>query len=99
MYGTIAKLKVKPGALSEIKKMESERIPRGYIGSYVFQSDNIEDEMWLVALFDNKANYLENAASSDQDQEYQKMRALLTADPEWHDGEIIFASEVMQQPC
>jgi hypothetical protein len=32
-----------------------------------------------------------NAESPEQHARYEEYRALLDADPEWHDGEIIFA--------
>jgi len=99
MYGTIAKLKVKPGALEEIRKMETGRQPEGYIGSYVFQSDQDANELWLVAIFEDKETYLANADSPEQNQEYRSMRQFLWSDPEWHDGAIVFASEPLKQPC
>ena len=99
MYGTIARLKVKEGALEELRRMETSRTPEGFVGTFVFQSDQSADELWLVAIFNNKLNYFANAGSAEQDQDYQKLRQQLKADPEWHDGEIVFASEQLQQPC
>ena len=91
MYGTIAKLMVKKGALDEIRKMEMGRKPDGMMGSLVFQSDRNADEMWLIAIFRDKESYFANADSPEQDAEFQRLRAMLTADPEWHDGEIVFS--------
>ena len=51
MYGTIAKLKVKKGALEEIRKMETGRQPEGFAGTLVFQSDDDANELWLIAIF------------------------------------------------
>ena len=34
--------------------------------------------------------YQANAASPEQDARYQKLRALLARDPEWHDGEVVY---------
>jgi hypothetical protein len=94
MYGTVAKLKVKLGALDEIRKMEMDRKPDGVMGSLVFQSDESDDELWMVAIFRDKASYFANADSPQQNAEYLRLRALLTADPEWHDGEIVFSEGV-----
>jgi hypothetical protein len=94
MYGTIAKLKVKEGALEEIRNMEMGRQPAGYVGSLVFQSDGNAGELWLIAIFQNKDSYFANADSPEQDQEFRRLRALLTADPEWHDGEVVFSNGV-----
>ena len=91
MYGTIAKLKAKPGAVDELRKMTDGRKIPGYIASYAYQSDDNPNELWLVAIFKDKETYVANADSPEQDQYYQMMRQKLSADPEWHDGEIVFA--------
>jgi hypothetical protein len=41
--------------------------------------------------FTDKAAYLATAASPAQQARYDQFRALLVAEPEWHDGEIPFA--------
>lgn len=89
MYGTIAKLITKPGAIEEIKRMESGRHPAGYIGSYVYQSDQDANELWLVVIFENKETYMANADSPEQDAEFRRLMNYLVTEPEWHDGEII----------
>ena len=94
MYGTIAKMKVKKGAVEEIRRMETARKPDGAVGSLVFQSDDAADELWLVAIFRELESYFANADSPEQDADYQRVRALLAADPEWHDGEIVFSEGV-----
>jgi quinol monooxygenase YgiN len=94
MYGTIARMKVKKGALEELRKMETGRQADGVMGSLVFQSDGEADELWMVAIFRDKESYFANADSPEQDEEYNRLRALLTADPEWHDGEIVFSEGV-----
>lgn len=96
MYGTIAKLNAKPGAIEELSKMETRRKPAGYIGSYVYKSDKDPNELWLVAIFKDKATYLANANSPEQDKEFQSLMQFLKTEPEWHDGEIVFANKVDQ---
>jgi quinol monooxygenase YgiN len=91
MYGTIAKMKVNKGALEEIRRMETSRQPQGFVGTLVFQSDDDASEMWLVAIFRDRESYFANAHSPEQDADYQRMRAQLAADPEWHDGEVVFS--------
>ncbi|MBI4571365.1 MAG: antibiotic biosynthesis monooxygenase [Chloroflexi bacterium] len=93
MYGTIGHMKAKPGKLAEIMKQQDNfnttRKVKGYIGDYVFRMDNDPDEFMLVILFQDKASYHANAGDPEQDKEYQALRALLSADPHWHDGEVI----------
>jgi hypothetical protein len=95
MYGTIAKLKVKQGALDEIRKMETHRKPDGVVGSLVFQSDGDAGELWMVAIFRDKESYFANADSPEQNEDFLRLRALLSADPEWHDGEVVFSDGVL----
>lgn len=94
MYGTVARLKVKPGAMAEMqavtKEYENLNIP-GQQKTYVFQMDADPDEAYLVAIFDSKDAYVANANDPAQHERYAKMRNLLTADPEWHDGEVVHA--------
>ena len=91
MYGTVAKLNALPGALESIRKMESRK-PPGFVASYVFQGDADPAEMWFVVLFESKAAYEANAASPEQSTEYWALRALLSEDPDWHDGAVVFDS-------
>jgi hypothetical protein len=94
MYGTIAKLKAKPGALEEIRKMSTGRRRAGFVGSYVFKSDKVADEFWLVAIFKDKKTYFENADSPEQDKEFKSLMQFLKSEPEWNDGEIVFEEKI-----
>ena len=89
MYGTIARMKTKPGALELLKKLEM-RQPKGFIGSYIYQMDADPNELWMVVMFESKQAYLENADSPEQDKEYRQLRELLREDPIWNDGEVVF---------
>jgi hypothetical protein len=92
MYGTVAKIQIKPGAEKQLDQLSRDfgrlRVP-GFIASYVYQTG--PQECYLIVLFDSKASYVANAESPEQNARYQEMRALFAADPEWHDGEIISA--------
>jgi quinol monooxygenase YgiN len=96
MYGTVARLCVKPGmsaqleALSRRMAEEEMQTPR-YVAQYVYRMDADPDELYLTVLFDSRAAYHANAASPDQAARYEELIALLAAPPEWHDGEVIFA--------
>jgi hypothetical protein len=93
MYGTVAKLKVKPGGLESLTKFLSGRVPEGYLGSYLFKNDKKEDEMWMIAIFEDRESYFANANDPQQDKDYREMRIYLKEDPEWHDGEIVFSKD------
>ena len=90
MYGTIARMKVKPGGLEALKQMSEDMpAPPGAVTSYIYQMDADPNELYLVVVFESKEAYVANAQRPEQHAEYEKLRAWLQADPEWHDGEII----------
>ena len=39
-------------------------------------------------MFEDKASYMANADDPAQNERYMEFRALMEADPEWHDGAI-----------
>jgi len=90
MYGTVARTRVKPEnreALTKITaRQKYDEVP-GFVTSYVLH-ENDSDISWLVAIFDDRASYERNADDPAQNERYEEFRALMEADPEWHDGEI-----------
>ena len=92
MYGTIARLRVKPGMESKIeeyiRKFESRHVP-GAIAEYTYRMDSNPNEVYLAVVFDSRESYRTNAESPEQDAEYRQLLDLLVEEPEWHDGEII----------
>ena len=95
MYGTIAKMKVKPGAIEAMGKWapEQEVEDRGAVAVYAFQMDGDSDEVYTVAIFESKEAYFENANSPEQDARYRKMLEWLEGEPEWHDGQIVYSKQ------
>jgi endo-1,4-beta-D-glucanase Y len=91
---TFWKMKVKPGKLDEIRSIMSspadqERIKKmGWQMTVIGSSKDNSNEVWGMVTWDNSDNYKKNADSSAQDADFQKMRALLEADPEWHDCDV-----------
>ena len=94
MYGTVARMKAKPGTgelLAELGRQLDEDRPAGMVGTFVYQMDADPDEYILAVAFESREAYKANADSPEQDARYQELRALLDADPEWNDGEIVHA--------
>lgn len=95
MYGTVARMRVKPGMADRLAALSAKaddlEVP-GFIGSYMYRMDLDPDEFYLVVMFDDQATYRRNAEDSAQDRRYRELRELLAEDPEWHDGEIAWAS-------
>lgn len=95
MYGTIFRLRVKPGreadVLAMIEEWWCERAPQvaGVRADYLFRPDGASGELVGVALFADRESYRANAEDPDQDRWYRRFRALLEADPQWEDGEVV----------
>lgn len=91
MYGTVARTKVKPENRDKLREVVtrqmSARTVEGFVTSYLL-FENEGDDAWLIAVFSDRASYDKNADDPQMDAEYQEFRALMEADPEWHDGEI-----------
>ena len=91
LYGTIAKMKLKPGAEEKIMNvMEGPEVRReGHVATYIFKSDADPNVHFVTTIFESKSAYKKFADSSEQDKRFHQMRELLAADPEWHDGEVV----------
>jgi hypothetical protein len=70
--------------------MNSQDYPSvpGFVESYTLQ-ENDSDACWVLAIFTDRAAYDRNADDPAQNDRFVAYRALLEADPEWHDGEIV----------
>jgi heme-degrading monooxygenase HmoA len=91
LYGTIAKMKLKPGAEEEMMQVMAgpDAGREGHIATYVFKSDADPNVHFVTTVFESKSAYKKFADSPEQGKRFNKMRELLAADPEWHDGEVI----------
>ncbi len=93
MYGTIAKMHLKPGAQKEIDRLSREwstEIP-GFVFQHVYRMDADQNEFMLVVGFTDKAAYHKNAASPEQAARTAQYMALIDGPPEWHDGEVVMS--------
>ena len=93
MYGTVAKMRVKPGKLADLQKLTADEemmnIP-GLVSTTLYQFDKDPSELIMAVVFTDKAAYFKNAESPEQNQRYEEFVALLEGPPEWNDGEVIF---------
>jgi len=91
MFGTVGRLKVKPGKLEELVAMFSgdQRVPDGSLGYYVYKVEGKENELIMAVVFRDKESYFANADDPSQDEMYRKMVKLLDGAPTWEDGEIV----------
>ena len=92
MYGTVARIRVKPENREELRKVfERQSGPdvsmEGFVTSYVL-FENEGDVGWMLAVFTDEGSYDRNADDPSQHERYLEYRALMEEDPEWHDGTI-----------
>ena len=95
MYGTIARLRAKPGMEARLQEFSREaegRQPNGFMKSYVYRMDADPNEYYLVVLFDSRESYHANAANPEQNASFGQLMELLESEPEWHDGEVVYES-------
>ena len=94
MYGTIARMRIKPGmaeaAQAFMRESEARPVP-GSVAVYVYQMDADPNEIYMAVVFASKEAYRANADSPEQDAEYRQLLGFLDGPPEWHDGPILFA--------
>jgi quinol monooxygenase YgiN len=91
MYGTIARLRLKPGMDERLREVLGELRPQvpGLLFDHLYRLEADPHEFYLVVAFASREAYRANAASPEQHARYERYRQLLAADPEWHDGEIV----------
>lgn len=96
MYGTVARLQLKPAMEANLKeemaKYPGLEIP-GFFSTMLYRMDRNANECYVAVAFKDKESYLANARDPKQDERYQRMRTLLSADPEWHDGAIVWSEK------
>lgn len=98
MYGTIGRMRAKPGQVQAIvdlmREWDEKMRPKvdGAIGGLLSRSDDDPDQLTMVAVFRDKKSYFANADNPEQDAWYQRVAKSFDGDPSWTDGEIVYAS-------
>lgn len=94
MYGTVARMRLRPGAeplfRAQFDALVHEQLP-GWISTTFYQSDTDPLDLWMVVVFDSTESYRANAERPNMDAIYRRMRACLEADPVWSDGSVMAA--------
>lgn len=89
MYGTIARMRVKPGQVDAFMAWgRALPMATGEQTAMIYQMDADPNELYLVAVFTSKEAYVANADSPEQHQMFLQMMEFLAAEPEWHDGAV-----------
>lgn len=94
MFGTVARSRLKDGVTVEQLKAQfadPDDRPASAVALLIFQSASDPREIWIASVFESRDAYTANAESADQQARFERMRALMEGQPEWHDGEVLFA--------
>ena len=78
MYGSIFRMKVKPGREADVVGLVKE-----------WNTTRLTQGRGALAVFQDKASYSANADDPEQDGWYRRLRENLESDPEWEDGEYV----------
>ena len=93
MFGTVARIRLNDGmeqTLIERLAGRSGQIP-GYVAGYLYRLENEVSTYLLTVVFASKDEYLANAESPEQREHFRSLRETMAAEPEWQDGEIVYA--------
>lgn len=92
---TFWKMKAAPGKRDELITMMSDQATSAEMRTAGWELDiagsskDNPDEIWGCVVWDTSERYYANADSPAQNAIYEKMRALLASDPEWHDCDLL----------
>ena len=93
MYGTTARMRIIPGSeavfrayLDALQAYPTE----GWMCTTYAQSDDDPHEVWLSVVYESEQSYRASVANPNQHALFTRLRSILEADPEWHDGEVIY---------
>ncbi|HEX6492182.1 MAG TPA: hypothetical protein VF112_01655 [Candidatus Dormibacteraeota bacterium] len=96
MFGTIARWRLKPSVtdeqLNEVLGMMRDDRPASSVAILVFRSATDPREIWVAGAFESREAYVANAATPEQNARFERIRALIDGEPEWHDGDVLFAA-------
>lgn len=99
MFGTVAKLRLKPGAETLLLAWSPALAGniKGHVSSTIYRSTEDPLIVWLSVVFEDEESYRANAASPEQHRRWQQMRSVLEEDPQWFDGNVLMHGTPGQQ--
>jgi quinol monooxygenase YgiN len=90
LYGSIAEMQVKPGAIEALANSDNgDRQPEGAVALCIFQMDADPNQFFAVAISESEAAYRTYSESQRSQQRYGEMVKWLEHEPKWHDGQVL----------
>lgn len=96
MYGTVAKIKIKPGTYDQFyatSETMSQDSGHGEVAVMVLRTNEDPDELYMVAVFEDEEKYYANADRPETNANFRKMAQYFAEEPQWHDGEFTYYKE------
>jgi quinol monooxygenase YgiN len=96
VYGTIARWRLKASVteeqLNDVLAIMRDDRPPSSVAIIVYRSATDPREIWVAGAFESREAYVANAATPEQNARFARIRALIDGEPEWHDGNVLFAA-------
>jgi hypothetical protein len=93
MYGTTARMRLVPGSeaifRAHLDALQAYPV-EGWICTTYSHSDADPRDVWLSVVYESEELYREAAKSMNQHALWTRLRSILEADPDWHDGEVLY---------
>jgi quinol monooxygenase YgiN len=99
MFGTVARMKLKPGSFEKMQQLMEGRPgqAKGYLFTAAYRSQSDPDEIWLAVGFEDEASYRAMADDPETDKMAKQYQELLAEPPQWHDGDIVSMDQAKTQ--
>ena len=94
MYGTIGHFHVKAGMeeqlLEALRQVGDLHLP-GSVAAYCYRPDASVQDYYIAVVFTDKESYFAHARHPEVVYIDERLMKLLESEPEWYDGEVIYA--------
>ena len=94
MYGTIGHFRVKAGMgeqlLDVLRQVGDLNLP-GSVAAYCYRADTSVQDYYIAVVFTSNEAYFAHAEHPEVAALDNRLMELLESEPEWHDGEIVYA--------
>jgi quinol monooxygenase YgiN len=94
MYGTIGHFHVKAGMeeqlLEALRQVGDLNLP-GSVAAYCYRADASAQDYYIAVIFTDKESYFAHSRHPEVAAIDDRLMELLDSEPEWHDGEIVYA--------
>lgn len=98
MYGSVGRIQIKPGRVSDLKRYIQgvDGKPGVLAMTLVGKDGSTSDYCWII-VWSDKVAHDAFGGRAEFPAEYQHLLELSAKDPDWHSGEIVFATREKEE--